>query len=89
MQKKISDISGFVEKTNYNAKVTEIEKKIPSITGLVTTVALTAVENKMPNVSNLVKKNQQILTQKYQTLNLNILLCLITINLLFKQLMQN
>ena len=29
---------------------------MPSITGLVTNAALTAVENKMPKVSNLVKK---------------------------------
>ena len=31
-------------------------KKIPSITNLATTTALTAIENKIPNVSNLVKK---------------------------------
>ena len=66
--------------TDYNAKVTEIENKIPSISGLATTSALNAVENKKPDVSNIVKK--QIMTQKYQTLNLNILLQLITINLL-------
>ena len=39
-----------------NAKITETEGKIPSITGLATTTALTAVENKIPNASNLVKK---------------------------------
>ena len=33
-----------------------MENKIPSITGLATNSALPAVENKMPNVSNLVKK---------------------------------
>ena len=31
--------------------------KIPNITNLGTTTALTAVENKIPNASNLVKKN--------------------------------
>ena len=31
-------------------------KKIPNITHLATTTALTVVENKIPNVSNLVKK---------------------------------
>ena len=31
-------------------------KEIPSITNLATTTAFTAVENKIPNVSNLVKK---------------------------------
>ena len=33
-----------------------MKTEIPSISGLVTTSALTAVENKMPNVSNLLKK---------------------------------
>ena len=74
-------------KKDYNAKITEIESKIPSITGLATTAALTtAVENKIPDVSNLVKK--QTMKRKYQTLNLNILLQLIIIHLLAKHLMQ-
>ena len=46
----------MVKKTNFNAKVTEIEGKIPSITGLATNSALTTVENKIPDVSILVKK---------------------------------
>ena len=37
-----------------NAKFTEIENKIPSITGLATNSTLTAVENKIPDVSSLV-----------------------------------
>ena len=32
--------------------MTEIEGKIPSITGLATNSALTTVENKIPNVSS-------------------------------------
>ena len=51
-------------------KVTEIEGKIPIISCLTTSSALTAVKNKIPYVGNLVKK--QIMMQKYQTLNLNI-----------------
>ena len=47
---------------------------------------MTAVENKISNVSILVKK--QIMTLKYQTLNLNILLQLIIINLQVKHLME-
>ena len=39
-----------------NAKVSEIESKIPNITGLATNSALTAVENKIRDVSNLVKE---------------------------------
>ena len=37
-------------------KITEIENKIPSISGLATNSALNAVENKILNVSSLVKK---------------------------------
>ena len=43
-------------KTDFNAKVTEIEGKIPSISGLATNSALTAVEKKIPDVSSLLKK---------------------------------
>ena len=65
----------LLKKTDYNAKSTEIEGKIPSISGLATNFALITVENKIPDISNLVKKKQQqILMQKYQTSNLNILL---------------
>ena len=46
----------MVKKTNFNTKVTEIEGKIPSISGLATNLALTTVENKIPDVSSLVKK---------------------------------
>ena len=53
----------LLKKTDYNAKITEIEGKIPSIRGLATNAALTAVENKIPNISNLIKK-KQIITQK-------------------------
>ena len=35
----------------------EIKGEIPSITNLATTTALTVVENEIPDVSNLVKKN--------------------------------
>ena len=43
-----------------NAKITEMENKISSISDL----ALTAVENKIPDVSSLGKKKSQIITQK-------------------------
>ena len=56
---KLSDIvkNDVVKKTEYNAKIKDIEDKIPGITNLATTTALSAVENKIPNVSNLFKKN--------------------------------
>ena len=50
------DISSLVKKTDFNAKFTEVEGKIPSITGLVTNSALTVVENEIPDVNGLVKK---------------------------------
>ena len=43
------------KKTDYNAKITEIEGKIPSINGLATNAALRTIENKIPNISSLVK----------------------------------
>ena len=42
-------------------KITEIETKIPSISGLATNAALTAVEKKVPNISRLVKKKKQVI----------------------------
>ena len=72
----------FLKKTDYNTKITEIEGKIFTITGLATTAALNIVKNKIPNFGNLVKK--QIMMQKYQTPNLNILPHLIITNLRMK-----
>ena len=80
--KKITDVSGLIKKTDFNAKVTEIEGKIPSIIGLATNSALTAVENKIPDVSSLVKR--QTTTQKYQIVKRKVLITVIT-NLLLLQ----
>ena len=56
LEKNIPDTSGLFKKTDYNAKITEIEDKIPGISGLATTSALTSLGNKIPNISSLVKK---------------------------------
>ena len=61
--KKVLDVSGLVNKTDYNATITKIEGKIPSTNGLATTYSLAAVKYKIPSISNLVKK--RIMTQKY------------------------
>ena len=46
-----------VAKVNYiDTKITEIESKIPTISGLATNSVLTSVENKVLDISNLVKK---------------------------------
>ena len=57
LERKIPDTIVLVKKVDYNAKITEIEGKIPSISGLATNAALTIVEKKQPNISSLVKKN--------------------------------
>ena len=54
LENKISDTRGLVKKTNYNTKITELENKISYISNLATKTALTATENKIPCVSNLV-----------------------------------
>ena len=63
MFSKINQEFVNVKKLDFNAKVTEIENKIPIISGLTTTSALTSVKKKIPNISSLVKK-QQIIAKK-------------------------
>ena len=62
---------GFLKKTDYNATVAEIEKRTPSISGLATTSAFNEIENKIPDVSSLVKK-KQIQTQKLLKMKKNL-----------------
>ena len=54
--KKVPDTSDLPKKSDLNAKITEIEGKIHSITGLATDSALAAVENKIPDVNSLLTK---------------------------------
>ena len=54
--KKYLILVDLLKKTDYNAKISEIGNKISNNSGLATNSALTSVENKIPNVSNLVKK---------------------------------
>ena len=55
---KLSDVvkNDFIKETDYNAKITEIEDKIPDISNLAAETALNTVANKIPNTSGLVKK---------------------------------
>ena len=69
-------------KKNYDAKITEIEGKIPDVSGLAIKTALGNVENKIPDVSDLVKK--QIITLKLQKLKINLKI-IIMINILLLQ----
>ena len=49
------DITNLATNASFNAKINEVKDKIPNITSLATTTVLTAVENDIPNVINLVK----------------------------------
>ena len=73
----------MVKKKDFNSKISEVEDKIPSISGLATNSALTAVKNKIPDVSSLVKKT---ITQKYQILRRKLLITIMTNILLLQNL---
>ena len=53
----------LLKQKTYDIKIAKIDSKIPSFSGLATNYTLTAVENRIPDVSSLVKK--QIMIQKY------------------------
>ena len=76
--RKISDASGLVEKT----KITEIEVKIPIITGSATTAALMLL--KIRYLTSGIYSKRQIIMLKYQTLYVNILPHLIIMDLRMK-----
>ena len=86
IQDKILDTTNLPANASLNAKINEVKGEIHNITNLATTTtALTAVENEIPNVSNLVEK--QIITQNLVKLKMKLLLIMIIINiLLFKSL---
>ena len=62
IENKIPDISDLVKKADYDSNITDKEGEIPDISSLATKTALTAVKNKISDVSNLVK--QQIIIIK-------------------------
>ena len=70
MDKKIPAVSGLVKKRDFNSKITEVEGKISSISGLATNSALTAVENKMPDV-NIRKNIFACLSSVHNTISLS------------------
>ena len=66
-----------------NAKISKIEGKISSITGLATTSKLTTVESKIPDFSSLVKK--EIIMQKLEKLKRKLLTVIMISTLLFSE----
>ena len=63
LELKIPDVCGKLNTCDFNSKVSELENKIrpaeskPDITNLATKPSVTAVENKIPDVKDFVKKN--------------------------------
>ena len=57
IEDKIPHITNLATKASLKAKINEVKGEIISITNLATTAVLSTVENKIPNASNLVKKN--------------------------------
>ena len=47
----------LLKKTDFDVKMNEIKSKTPTITDLAAIAALNAVDNKIPDVGNIVKKN--------------------------------
>ena len=88
------DTSDFVLKTKHQRDKAELEKEIPDVNdlenkilyvcSLATKTALSAVENKIPSVSSLVKK--QTMTQKLVSLKRNLLIIIMTNILLLQSL---
>ena len=70
----------MLKKDGYNANIKNIENKIPDITNVATTTALTAVENKASNVSKLVKKTT--ITHELVKLKIKLQLIMIVIIIL-------
>ena len=60
LDNKIPDTSKLVKNVDYSANIIGMKSKISSIRGLPTNSALTAVKNKIPDVSRLDKKKQTI-----------------------------
>ena len=82
IEDKIPDIINLATNSSINAKINEVKVEIPTITNLATNTALTAVESKIPTISNLVKK--LTITQKLMKLKRKLLI-MIMINMLLLQ----
>ena len=57
-RKRLVMLSIWSKKTDFNTKITEVEGKIPNISGLATSSELTAVENKIPDISSLAASSE-------------------------------
>ena len=80
IEHKIPDITKLATNASLNTKINEVKGEIPIFTNLATTTALTAVESKMPNVSNLVNKTEY--NPNLVKLKIKLLQIMIMINIL-------
>ena len=83
IEDKIPDITDLATNASLNPKINEVKDTIPRNNKLATTTALAAVENKVPNVSNLFKK--LIINQKLVKLKIKLLLIMTMINVFLLQ----
>ena len=65
IENTIPDITNLVTNASLNAKISEVKGEIPNITNLATTSALTATENKIPSVSNVIKKTHSLVWDNF------------------------
>ena len=86
IEDKIPDITNLATNASLNAKINEVKKEIPSITNLAEIAALATVENKISNVSDLVKTTDH--DAKKSEIEINILLPLVIISSRLTHLMQ-
>ena len=79
---KISNITNLATNTTLYAKIIEDKGEVPNMTNLTTTTttAFTAIENKIPDISNLIKK--LTITRKLVKLKVKLLLIMIMIIIL-------
>ena len=56
VEKKFLMLLVLLKKTDFNSNITEVESKIPNISGLATNSSLTAVENKILHITSLITK---------------------------------
>ena len=59
IEDRILEITKVATNASLNTKINEVKGEIPSISNLATNAALTTVENKTPNISNLVPKKKK------------------------------
>ena len=83
---QISEITKVATNASLNTKINEVKGEIPSISNLATNAALTTVENKTPNISNLVpKKNKLIIIRKLLKEKRQLLIMIIAKSILLLQ----